>query len=99
MALMEISIVPIGTGSTSVGDYVAEMIRHLRRLGLPYQLTDMATIVEGDPSRLLQAARELHELPFARGAQRVVTRLVIDDRRDKEVSLGDKTKSVDARFP
>jgi uncharacterized protein YqgV (UPF0045/DUF77 family) len=40
----------------------------------------------------------LHELPFAKGVKRVVTRIVIDDRRDKEVRLGDKTKSVQARL-
>jgi uncharacterized protein YqgV (UPF0045/DUF77 family) len=40
----------------------------------------------------------LHELPFAQGVRRVLTHITIDDRRDKEVNLGDKTKSVKERL-
>jgi uncharacterized protein (TIGR00106 family) len=99
MAIMEISVIPLGLGHPSVGDYIAEVVRYLRRQNIPHQLTDMGTLVHGEASLLLEVAQALHELPFAKGVQRVITHLSIDDRRDKEVRLGDKTTSVQARLP
>ena len=98
MALMEISVVPLGLGQPSVGDYIADVVAYLRKADLPHQLTDMGTMVEGAPQELLKVAQDLHELPFARGVKRVVTHIAIDDRRDKKVTLGDKTRSVEARL-
>ncbi|MBI4643039.1 MAG: MTH1187 family thiamine-binding protein [Deltaproteobacteria bacterium] len=98
MAIMEISVTPLGLGQPSVGDYIAEVVRYLRGQNIPHQLTDMGTLVHGDASRLLEVAQALHELPFAKGVQRVITHISIDDRRDKEVRLGDKTTSVQARL-
>jgi uncharacterized protein (TIGR00106 family) len=98
MAIMEISVVPLGLGHPSVGDYVAELVKHLESENLPYELTDMGTVIHGAPADLLQVALALHELPFKKGVQRVLTHLSIDDRRDKEVLLGDKKKSVRARL-
>jgi uncharacterized protein (TIGR00106 family) len=98
MAIMEISVTPLGLGVPSVGDYIAEVVKYLRRQNISHQLTDMGTLVHGDASRLLEVAQALHELPFAKGVKRVVTHITIDDRRDKEVRLGDKTTSVQARL-
>ncbi len=94
MALMEISIIPLGTGSTSLGRYVAEIEKYLVEHNIPHTLTDMGTIIEGEVEELLALARKLHEIPFKAGAKRVYTALKIDDRRDKEVHLGTKTESV-----
>jgi uncharacterized protein (TIGR00106 family) len=98
MALMEISVVPLGLGTPSVGDHVAALIDYLRKHNIPFRLTDMGTVVEGTPAKLLEWARHLHELPFEKGVQRVVTHITIDDRRDKRVGLGNKTTSVEARL-
>lgn len=98
MALMEIAVVPIGTGSTSVGDFVAGMQRLLKEEGLASQLTDMGTIVEGEVETLFAVAKRLHESVFALGAKRAYTVIKIDDRRDRTVHLGDKTRSVQERL-
>jgi uncharacterized protein (TIGR00106 family) len=98
MAIMEISVTPLGLGHPSVGDHIAQVLKYLRQQNIPHQLTDMGTLVHGDASRLLAVAQALHELPFATGVKRVVTHITIDDRRDKEVRLGDKTTSVQARL-
>ncbi len=98
MALMEIVIVPLGLGTPSMGDYIAEVQKELMKAKLPNKLTDMGTIVEGTAQDLLSLAGRLHELPFAKGVKRVNTRIVIDDRRDKVVHLDDKTRSVQARL-
>jgi uncharacterized protein (TIGR00106 family) len=98
MAIMEISVVPLGLGHPGVGDYVAELVKYLESENLPYELTDMGTVMHGTPATLLRVALVLHELPFTKGVQRVVTHISIDDRRDKEVHLGDKKESVRARL-
>ena len=98
MAIMEISVVPLGLGHPSVGDYIAEVVRYLESENIPYELTDMGTLVHGVPATLLRVAQALHELPFKKGVQRVMTHISIDDRRDKQVFLGDKKKSVKARL-
>jgi uncharacterized protein YqgV (UPF0045/DUF77 family) len=58
----------------------------------------MGTLIHGHAARLLKVAQVLHELPFDQGVNRVVTHITIDDRRDKEVHLGDKVKSVKGRL-
>jgi uncharacterized protein (TIGR00106 family) len=98
MALMEISVLPLGLGSPSVGDHIAELIKYLQKEDIPHYLSDMGTVIQGEVATLLKLAQVLHELPFARGVLRVVTHISIDDRRDKQVNLGDKTKAVKARL-
>ncbi len=98
MAIMEISVVPLGLGQPSVGDYVAAVVKYLEDENIPHELTDMGTLVHGQAQTLLRVARALHELPFQQGVKRVMTHISIDDRRDKEVLLGDKKKSVRARL-
>lgn len=94
MAIGEVSIVPIGTGSTSVSDYVAACVKVLKDSGMTYELHGMGTIVEGDLKDLFEVVLKMHEVPFKAGALRVVTTIKIDDRRDKKASAQDKVKAV-----
>ena len=98
MALMHLTIIPLGTGSASVGEYVVDIQKALEKSGLPYTLTDMGTTVEGSSKELLILAGQLSEIPFSKGVQRVVTQVSLDDRRDKKIELGDKIASVAARL-
>ena len=98
MAFMQITIVPVGTGTTSVGNYVADIENFLRDKGIEHTLHDMGTIVTGTPEELFKLAEELHNLPFTKGAQRVVTSITIDDRRDIDRRLGDKQRAVTDRL-
>lgn len=96
MAIMEISVVPVGTGSPSISDYVARAVKLLEvRRGLRYELTAMGTIVEAERvEELLEVALELHKSVFERGAVRVLTSIKIDERRDKALTMGGKVRSV-----
>ena len=98
MALMEISVLPIGTKVPSIGDYIADLVRLLDQEGASYELTDMGTVIEGEIGSLLELAAKLHETPFKTGIMRVVTNIEIDDRRDKKVKLREKVASVKARL-
>ena len=98
MALMQINVIPLGTGSTSVGEFVAGITKTLAREGVVCKLTDMGTVVEGEAEELFKIAARIHELPFLKGAKRVITQISIDDRRDKKVGIGDKVSSVNSRL-
>jgi len=98
MALMHLTIIPLGTGSASVGEYVVDIQKALEKSGLPYTLTDMGTTVGGSSKELLILAGQLSEMPFSKGVQRVMTQISLDDRRDKKIELGDKIASVAARL-
>ena len=93
MAVMEISVVPLGKG-TSVSSYVADCIRVLKKEKIPFELSAMGTNVEGSLKNLIAVALKMHQAPFNKGARRVVTTIKIDDRRDKKITLSGKKKAV-----
>ena len=98
MALMHLTIIPLGTQTPSVGEFVADIQKALASSGVSYTLTDMGTLIEGESKDLLALAAQLAEIPFKGGVHRVVTQISLDDRRDKKISIGDKTASVAARL-
>jgi uncharacterized protein (TIGR00106 family) len=101
MATLEISILPVGTASTSMSPWVAACHQLLRSTfsDLTIELTAMGTNLEGPLPRLLEAVQALHESPFQSGAQRVYTVVKIDDRRDKESRLDQKVAAVEKLIP
>jgi len=91
----EIAVVPLGTGNTSLSNFVAGCIDELERnIGISHQLTPMGTIIEGELDTVLAVVKTLHEIPFANGACRVLTTLKIDDRRDKKITMQGKVAAV-----
>jgi len=91
----EISVVPLGTGNASVSEYVADCMDVLAgHSGIKYRLTPMGTILEGPLDLVLKVTRAMHEVPFTKGAVRVITTLKIDDRCDKRLSMKGKLDSV-----
>ena len=92
---MEVSIIPLGTGTPSLSKYVARAVEALHgEEDIKYELTAMGTIIEGDLERLLASARKMHEAAFDAGVMRVVTLITIDDRRDRVSSASSKIESL-----
>ncbi|MEK8131367.1 MTH1187 family thiamine-binding protein [Paenibacillus filicis] len=102
MAIAEITIIPVGTESTSLSAYVAELHTYLTEQqasgSILFEMTAMSTILEGELDELFRVIRGLHELPFQAGAQRVCTSVKFDDRRDKHGSIRQKLESVAKRL-
>ena len=94
MAVVEISVVPIGAPSTSLSSHVAEALKVLRKSGLSYELTAMGTIISGDLDEVLKVMREMHESCFSKDVSRVLTQIKIDDRRDRAGNAEQKVRSV-----
>lgn len=99
MAIMEITVIPLGTGDTSLSKYVAACHKVLKEeKHLKYQLTPMSTILEGELDHLLEVAKKLHEVPFLEGEMRVATTIRIDDRRDKAITMERKISAVQEKL-
>jgi len=95
MVVAAISVVPVGTKTTSISSYVRDCLRVLNKhKKLKYELTPMATVVEGSLDEILEVVKEMHEVTFSKGVMRVLTHITIDDRRDKELTMQGKVESV-----
>ncbi|WP_350342644.1 MTH1187 family thiamine-binding protein [Proteinivorax tanatarense] len=95
MVIVEVTIVPLGTKTTSLSKYVAgihELLKGQDKVG--FDLTPMGTILEGELDQCLELIRKMHEVPFENEAKRVSTQIRIDDRRDIKSSMDRKIKSV-----
>ncbi|TFF68406.1 MTH1187 family thiamine-binding protein [Candidatus Thorarchaeota archaeon] len=93
--IAELVIAPFGVG-TSLSKYVRESVRIIDEYpGIRVQHTPMSSIIEADDiEQVLDVTRAAHEKMFEAGAERVSTLLRIDDRRDKERRMEDKTEAI-----
>ena len=95
MVLVEINVIPLGTPTPSVSQYIARAVKVLEgEKDIKYELTAMGTIIEGDLECILTLARKMHEAVFNAGIMRVVTTIKIDDRRDKTSSISSKIEAL-----
>jgi uncharacterized protein (TIGR00106 family) len=95
MAIAEVSVVPLGTKTPSVSQYVARAVKVLEQeKDIRYEMTAMGTIIEGDLDRILAAVKKMHEGIFGEGVARVITTVKIDDRRDKGQGMEAKLDSL-----
>jgi uncharacterized protein (TIGR00106 family) len=95
MAIAEVSVVPLGTRTSSVSQYVARAVKVLEReKDIKYEMTAMGTIIEGDLDRILAVVKKMHEGTFGEGIARVLTMVKIDDRRDKTQGMKEKVDSL-----
>lgn len=94
--IAELSIHPIGSG-TSVGSYVKAAISAISKIpGLKYEVTPMSTIIEArDIGSILRAVEVSHSTLRLMGVQRISSSLRIDERLDKPRTMKDKVRSVD----
>jgi uncharacterized protein (TIGR00106 family) len=99
MAIIDVSVVPVGTSTPSVSQYVAGAVRMLENEpDIKYELTAMNTIIEGELEHLLTLVRRMHQSAFDAGVKRVVTTVRIDERRDKPLTMSDKVEAVKRRL-
>jgi uncharacterized protein (TIGR00106 family) len=92
--IVDVSVVPIGTSSTSVSRFVREVLKTVRASGLKYRVGPMGTSLEGDWDTIFKTIRAMHEVCFKLGAGRLLTVIKVDDRRDKVQTMQDKLDRV-----
>lgn len=94
----------MATASLSIGantgrgirEYVAAALDILDDMHIHYELTPMATNMEGDVATLCAAVAAIHERCHELGAPRVESLLKIDDRVDVAQTLASKVEHVRA---
>jgi uncharacterized protein (TIGR00106 family) len=93
--LAEFSIYPLQTEHMSKD--VARVIETLEGTGLAYHLGPMSTAVEGSWEDVLAAIRRCHQA-VAQRHDRVITTIVIDDRKDKPHHLAEMVPRVEEQL-
>jgi len=94
MIISQLSIAPVGEG-VSLSKYVKIAINVLKKNNVKFKTNDMATVIETeDLETLFRIIKEAHKAVIESGAKRVITELKIDDRRDKNVTIDSKLKSI-----
>jgi len=89
----EFSVVPIGRGE-SLSGLVARVVDLVDKSGLPYQLTAMGTLVEGDWDEVFALIRKCHETMRGQ-ASRVYTHITVDDRDRASDRIKGKIREVE----
>ena len=91
--LAEFSIHPIGQGA-SISKYVARAVDVVEKSGLPYRLTPLGTVIEGEWDEVMQVIRQCRDTVTA-DCDRVLMRLTIDDRKGASGRLSGNVESVE----
>ncbi|MDT3765470.1 MTH1187 family thiamine-binding protein [Priestia filamentosa] len=92
--LLEISVTPVGTESTSYKEYVTDAIKLIKDKGLNYHIGPSSTVIEGEIDQVMEVAKAIHKHSLKRNANRVVTNLRIEERSDKDMSISHQMRAV-----
>lgn len=99
MAVMEVTVLPIGTNTTSSSAYVAAAVDIARKdPRVTWSLNSMGTTLEGDLADLYDCLRRMQENVFAQGCDRVYSVIKVDDRRDKHKTPKEKIQAVEEKL-
>lgn len=93
MVLLEFSIAPVGQGE-SVGVHVARILDIIDRSGVPYQLTPMGTILEGEWTEVMAVVTHCFDA-LAADFPRVALHLKVDYRAGPAGRLQSKIVKVE----
>ncbi len=78
--LAQFRILPVGTGEETK-ELVGKTVALIEKSELDYQLTAMGVLLEGQWEEVMFVIQKCHE-EVKKFAERVVTEIVIDDRKD-----------------
>lgn len=99
MITAELTIIPIGTGDTSLSEYIAAAIKAIEKKNIKYEISGMGTQIEAQTiEEILDAIKAAHEAVLGLDCRRVYTTIKIDDRKDAEKSLEEKIASVKSKL-
>jgi len=96
MVLLEFSMSPIAKGE-SVSAYVSRSLDIIDKSGLPYQLTPMGTIIEGEWAEVMAVVTACFEA-MRTDCGRISTSIRIDYRAGPGGRLKSKVSSVDQKL-
>ncbi|KAH3901063.1 Ecm15p SCDLUD_002537 [Saccharomycodes ludwigii] len=93
--LADVCMVPVGTGSASISDYVAKIEAKIRESPLKSTLHSAGTTIEGPWDEVMGLIGELHEYAHGSlGLVRIHTDIRVGTRTDKAQTAQDKVNVV-----
>ncbi|CAR56745.1 Ecm15p [Kluyveromyces lactis] len=92
--LADVCMVPLGTGSPSVSDFVTKIEKKIRESPLKSTLHSAGTTIEGPWDDVMKLIGELHEYSHELGYVRVHTDIRVGTRTDKVQTAEDKVNAV-----
>jgi len=94
MIIAQLSIAPVGK-EVSVSKYVKLVLETLKKEQVKFEINAMSTVIETeDLNTLFDVVEKAHNAVLAAGAERVITELKIDDRRDKDATITSKLNAL-----
>jgi uncharacterized protein (TIGR00106 family) len=96
MVLLEFSMSPMSQGE-SISKYVARSLDIIDRSGLPYRLTPMGTIIEGQWDQVMAVVDECFKVMSA-DCSRVSTTIRVDYRQGRSGALDSKIAAVEEKL-
>ena len=95
--IVDFCLVPIGVG-TSVSRYIVECEKIFNEAGLKTNLHAYGTNIEGEWDEVFAAIKRCHERVHEMGAPRISSTMRLGTRTDREQTMEDKIRSVQARL-
>ncbi len=95
--LVQLTMFPSGRKTASVSADVAKVIDLIDRSGLPYRLTAMATIIEGEWEPIMRLVNKAR-LMLKKSNDRIYISMTIDDRKGAKNRLTGKVASVERKL-
>ncbi len=96
MVLAEFSMAPFDKGE-SLSKYVARSLDIIDASGIPYQLTPMGTILEGEYDEVMAVIRDCFER-MSDDCNRITVSVKMDYRKDRSGRLKGKIASVESKL-
>ena len=96
MVLLEFAMAPAGQG-TSLSAFVARSLDIIDKSGVPYQLTPMGTILEGEWDQVMGVVSACYQAMSA-DCERVGVHIKIDARTGAGGRLRSKVESVEQKL-
>src|SRR5450759_5054783 len=96
--ILDLCIVPIGVG-VSLSPYVAACEKVLTDAGLKTVLHANGTNIEGEWGKVFAAIKRCHEVVHEMGAPRISTFIHPRTRTDRNQTMDEKIRSVEAKTP
>jgi uncharacterized protein (TIGR00106 family) len=95
--LVSLAMFPTDSAGESVSADVARVIDIIDKSGLPYRLTSMSTVIEGDWDRVMEVVNKAR-LMLRRKHSRIYIIMNIDDRKGAKRRLTGKIRSVERQL-
>ncbi len=95
--LVQLTMFPTDKRGESVSEDVAKVIDLIDKSGLPYKLSAMSTVIEGDWSDIMRVINKAR-LMLRKNHNRVYIIMTIDDRKGASGRLTGKIQSIEKRL-